>query len=100
MHILYFNQYRNGASDKSPLVGTFCGTDILPRFKSFSNHMYLRFKSDTSNEYKGKKIQSPTPHCVDIFIYILRKAVIIEFSFSHSGFKINYNTASSGMYRC
>ncbi|XP_031624566.1 cubilin homolog [Contarinia nasturtii] len=53
-------EIRNGASDKSPLIGSFCGTDILPRFKSFSNHMYLRFKTDSSNENKGFKISYNT----------------------------------------
>lgn len=49
-------EIRNGQSDKSPLMGTFCGTDILPRFKSFSNHIFLRFKTDSSNELGGEKI--------------------------------------------
>lgn len=49
-----FERYRNGKNDKSPLMGTFCGTEILPRFKSFSNHIYLNFKTDSSNELGGK----------------------------------------------
>ncbi|XP_055294887.1 tolloid-like protein 2 [Sitodiplosis mosellana] len=53
-------EIRNGASDKSPLIGTFCGTDILPRYVSSSNHMYLRFKSDSSDHYGGFQISYDT----------------------------------------
>lgn len=52
--MVFLLQFRNGASDTSPLIGTYCGTDILPRFKSFSNRIYLRFRSDSSNENTGK----------------------------------------------
>lgn len=47
-------QFRNGANDKSPLLGTFCGTEILRTIKSFSNHLYLRFRSDQDSNHKGK----------------------------------------------
>lgn len=47
-------QFRNGRTESSPLIGTYCGTTILPRFKSFSNHLYLRFRTDSSNENKGE----------------------------------------------
>lgn len=46
---------RNGGNDKSPLIGTYCGTEILPNIRSFSNSLYLRFKSDSTNERKGEK---------------------------------------------
>lgn len=54
---LYFSNisHRNGPTDKSPLLGKFCGTDIPPRIDSISNQLYMRFKTDYSDERKGKK---------------------------------------------
>lgn len=68
--VLVFESDRNGQNDKSPLMGTFCGTEILPRFKSFSNHIYLRFKTDSSNELGGKvKKNLPNPISKPLFIW-------------------------------
>lgn len=49
-------EIRNGGSNSSPLIGTYCGTDILPRFKSFGNMMYLKLFADASREMKGFEI--------------------------------------------
>lgn len=51
---MYFFFLRNGGNDKSPLLGTFCGTDIIPNIRSFSNMLYLRFHTDSTNQYRGK----------------------------------------------
>lgn len=63
---------RNGANEKSPLIGTYCGTDILPRFKSFSNQMYIRFKTDATRELNGFEIEfdSSSSGAYSTFYYI------------------------------
>lgn len=70
-------EIRNGGSDKSPLIGTFCGNDILPRIKSFSNQLYLRFKTDSSNERKGFEIEydTTTTGCGGAFTNTLRGSI-------------------------
>lgn len=47
-------KYRNGGNDKSPLIGQYCGSSILPNIRSFSNQLYLRFRTDSTNERKGE----------------------------------------------
>lgn len=49
-----FLEIRNGGNNKSPLIGNFCGTEIIPNIRSFSNMLYLRFHTDSSNQYSGK----------------------------------------------
>ncbi|KAH8379700.1 hypothetical protein KR009_006651 [Drosophila setifemur] len=44
---------RNGDSANSPLIGTYCGTEIPPRLPSFGNALYLEFSSDNSVEMRG-----------------------------------------------
>ncbi|XP_063226608.1 cubilin [Bacillus rossius redtenbacheri] len=52
-----FLEIRNGGSDTSPLIGKYCGSNQLPeRITSFSNQLYLHFKTDISRTYKGFKI--------------------------------------------
>lgn len=51
-------EIRNGMSKESPLIGRFCGDEIIPRLiPSFTNHLYLRFQSDNALEGKGFKIE-------------------------------------------
>merc|ERR1719206_690724 len=40
-------EIRNGGYSSSPLIGRFCGSEIPPVIPSFSNQLYLRFKSDS-----------------------------------------------------
>lgn len=53
-------EIRNGGSNDSPLLGTFCGTTISQRFKSFGNLMYIKFTTDSSREMKGFEIKYDT----------------------------------------
>lgn len=39
---------RDGSSSSSPLLGTFCGTDIPPRLQSSQRSMFVRFRTDSS----------------------------------------------------
>lgn len=55
--INYFSINRNGGSATSPLIGTYCGTSIPKTIKSFSNKMYLKFKSDVSQHEAGFNIE-------------------------------------------
>lgn len=72
-----FNVNRNGGSDKSPLIGTYCGTDILPRIKSFSNQMYIRFKTDSTTPDKGFEIEydSTSTGCGGVFSNVQRGSI-------------------------
>ena len=47
---------RNGGYATSPLVGRFCGSEIPPIIPSFSNTLYLKFKSDSSHYGGGFNI--------------------------------------------
>lgn len=49
--------WRNGGSSESPLIGKYCDDTIPPRMQSFSNQIYLRFRSDWSDQYKGFEIE-------------------------------------------
>lgn len=49
--------YRNGGYSTSPLIGKYCGTNILPIISSIGNSFYIRFVSDGSRERKGFSIQ-------------------------------------------
>lgn len=55
MHLSFF--YRNGGTDRSPLVGTFCGTDIPKTIRSHANQLYLHFLSDSSINYRGFELR-------------------------------------------
>lgn len=50
-------EIRNGGSESSPLIGSYCGTTIPPRIQSFSNQIYLRFRTDSTTELKGFEIE-------------------------------------------
>jgi cubilin len=41
----------------SPLIGTFCGSNIPPNIKSFANKLYLKFVSDSSYTMRGFEIE-------------------------------------------
>ena len=45
--------FRNGGYESSPLIGRFCGTRIPATIPSFSNQLYLRFKTDSSDSASG-----------------------------------------------
>lgn len=51
--------FRNGIYNNSPLIGKYCGDieNIPNTIKSFSNHMYLKFVSDTTEVEKGFEIE-------------------------------------------
>lgn len=48
---------RNGATRTAPLLGTFCGEQLLPVLKSFGNQLYLQFTSDGSRNDAGFEIE-------------------------------------------
>ncbi|GFT29649.1 dorsal-ventral patterning tolloid-like protein 1, partial [Nephila pilipes] len=49
-------EIRNGEYETSPLVGKYCGTNILPRITSHSNVLRLEFKTDNSMSGQGFEI--------------------------------------------
>ncbi|XP_049544721.1 cubilin homolog [Anopheles darlingi] len=48
---------RNGGTENSPLIGTFCGEQDFNGTISFGHQLYLRFFSDSSRNYKGFMIE-------------------------------------------
>lgn len=44
-------------TEKSPLIGRFCGEEIPPLIPSFTNHLFLRFHSDNAVGAAGFHIQ-------------------------------------------
>ncbi|XP_030748736.1 cubilin-like [Sitophilus oryzae] len=46
-------EIRNGGSSASPLIGTYCGTEIPKVIYSHTNKLYLKFKSDMSKSEPG-----------------------------------------------
>ncbi|XP_011302978.1 cubilin [Fopius arisanus] len=50
-------EIRNGAHETSPLIGKYCGEDIPTVIRSFTNYLYLRFKSDDSLSAPGFRIE-------------------------------------------
>ncbi|XP_054478628.1 cubilin [Anoplopoma fimbria] len=46
-------EVRDGSTSSSPLLGTFCGTEIPPRLQSTQRSMYIRFKTDSSVSNHG-----------------------------------------------
>lgn len=51
-------EIRDGASAKSPIIGTFCGNDsnVLPSLQTTQSHMWLRFTSSYLGRGKGFNI--------------------------------------------
>ncbi|KAF8777573.1 Cubilin like protein [Argiope bruennichi] len=49
-------EIRNGEYETSPLIGKFCGTNILQGIKSHSNVLRLEFKTDNSQSGAGFEI--------------------------------------------
>uniref|UniRef100_A0A8C5HD89 Cubilin n=1 Tax=Gouania willdenowi TaxID=441366 RepID=A0A8C5HD89_GOUWI len=43
-----FVEVRDGSTASSPLLGTFCGTDIPPRLQSTQRSLYIKFRTDSS----------------------------------------------------
>ncbi|XP_047455679.1 cubilin [Mugil cephalus] len=43
-----FVEVRDGSMSSSPLLGTFCGTEIPPMLQSSQRSMYIRFRTDSS----------------------------------------------------
>ncbi|KAF7648099.1 hypothetical protein LDENG_00162070 [Lucifuga dentata] len=48
-----FVEVRDGSTSSSPLLGTFCGSQIPPRLQSNQRSMYIRFKTDSSVSNHG-----------------------------------------------
>uniref|UniRef100_A0A672HTS6 Cubilin (intrinsic factor-cobalamin receptor) n=1 Tax=Salarias fasciatus TaxID=181472 RepID=A0A672HTS6_SALFA len=48
-----FVEVRDGSSSSSPLLGTFCGSNIPPRLQSTQRSMYIRFKTGASMSNHG-----------------------------------------------
>ncbi|XP_034244978.1 cubilin [Thrips palmi] len=46
-------EIRNGGSERSPLVGKYCGTKAPPVILSITNELSIRFKSDTNRAGRG-----------------------------------------------
>ncbi|KAL3836256.1 hypothetical protein ACJMK2_021695 [Sinanodonta woodiana] len=49
-------EIRNGGFATSPLVGTYCGTNIDRIIVSHSNRMYLKFKTDNTQSARGFRL--------------------------------------------
>ena len=47
---------RNGGSETSPLYGRYCGNRIPPTIPSFSNQLFLFFRSDESRSARGFEV--------------------------------------------
>lgn len=50
-------EVRNGGTVTSPLIGKYCGSKLPPILTSFSNQLYLTFKSDQSRNYAGFELE-------------------------------------------
>ncbi|KAH0568173.1 hypothetical protein KQX54_019308 [Cotesia glomerata] len=50
-------EIRNGGYENSPLVGKFCGNEIPGEIMSFTNQLYIKFVSDSSNGDQGFEIE-------------------------------------------
>lgn len=50
-------EIRNGGTITSPLIGKFCGSKLPPLLSSFSNQLYITFKSDQSRNYAGFEME-------------------------------------------
>lgn len=50
MFLIYF---RNGPTAASPLIGSYCGSNIPKTIPSHTNKMFLRFRSDMSKTGTG-----------------------------------------------
>ncbi|KAM3593822.1 uncharacterized protein V6R79_022582 [Siganus canaliculatus] len=48
-----FVEVRDGSTSSSPLLGSFCGTEIPPRLQSTERSMYVRFRTDASVSNNG-----------------------------------------------
>ncbi|VVC39264.1 EGF-like, conserved site,EGF-like calcium-binding domain,CUB domain,EGF domain,EGF-like calcium- [Cinara cedri] len=48
-----FLEIRNGGYSTSPLIGKYCGTNILPIISSIGNSLFIKFVSDNSKSQKG-----------------------------------------------
>lgn len=85
-------EIRNGANERSPLIGRFCGTEIMRTIKSFSNNIYLRFRSDQDSNHKGED----GVYFIFYFPLDFSNFSMILFRFYFPGFKITYDSATSG----
>ncbi len=54
--ILSFFLGRNGGSETSPLYGRYCGNRIPRTMPSFSNQLFLFFRSDASRTAGGFEV--------------------------------------------
>lgn len=70
-------EFRNGGTESSPLLGTYCGVNIPPRIQSFSNQIFLRLRTDSSSELKGFEIDwdSSTTGCGGAFTNAARGSI-------------------------
>uniref|UniRef100_A0A1B0D3H0 Uncharacterized protein n=1 Tax=Phlebotomus papatasi TaxID=29031 RepID=A0A1B0D3H0_PHLPP len=50
-------EVRNGGTSDSPLLGKYCGTKIPEVIRSYSNHIYVKFASDSSRPAPGFEIE-------------------------------------------
>ena len=53
---MFYKQIRDGDNPNSPLMGTYCGTDIPADLTSTGNSLYLRFKTDEAVEGTGFRL--------------------------------------------
>uniref|UniRef100_A0A1Y1LNZ2 Cubilin n=1 Tax=Photinus pyralis TaxID=7054 RepID=A0A1Y1LNZ2_PHOPY len=49
-------EIRNGATSSSPVIGKYCGNQILRQIPSHTNNLYLHFHSDIADSRKGFQI--------------------------------------------
>lgn len=55
-YLSFLSRFRSGGTATSPLLGTFCGSQIPKIIPAHSNKIYLNFKSDLTKSGKGFEI--------------------------------------------
>lgn len=70
--------HRNGGTVQSPLIGKYCGTDIPKVIRSYTNQLYIQFKTDSSRTYKGVDIEwdATTSGCGGNINHLVRGSIV------------------------
>ena len=56
-------EIRDGPNEQSTPIGTYCGEEKPKDIASTSNHLYIRFRSDGSDQYRGFNITFTKGEC-------------------------------------
>lgn len=52
----------DGANDEAPVIGSYCGTDLPSDILASTNHLYVVFQSDSSDNAAGFKAHYSAKH--------------------------------------